>query len=213
MARKLDEPQDRGNFLKSLGTLMGGFMAAKIEDAITSVGPTLLRPPGAQDELAFLTSCTRCDKCIPACPEGSILKATAGSGLAMGTPYILARSMPCFLCSELPCVKACPEEALTWPQRRIQGDLVEGPRGVHMGTARVRESRCLTWSSESRSAQTCRTCVDRCPYPDQAIRMVPAEEEGQPAHPEVIEEACTGCGLCCFGCPTMEPAIVIDPRR
>jgi len=212
MARKLDEPQDRGDFFKVLGTLMGGFVAAKIEDTLTSVGPKLLRPPGAQDELAFLTSCTRCDKCIPVCPEDSILKATAGAGLGLGTPYILARSMPCFLCSELPCVKACPEGALVWPRRKIHGVEAEGPRAVHMGTAYVKESRCLTWPDEERSAQACRTCVDRCPYPEEAIRMVQSED-GLPPHPVVVEEACTGCGLCCFGCPTMEPAILIEPRR
>jgi NAD-dependent dihydropyrimidine dehydrogenase PreA subunit len=33
------------------------------------------------------------------------------------------------------------------------------------------------------------------------------------AHPEVVEDHCTGCGLCSFGCPTPDPAIVVEPRE
>jgi len=29
----------------------------------------------------------------------------------------------------------------------------------------------------------------------------------------VVEEVCTGCGLCVFGCPTLDPAIIVEPRR
>jgi len=212
MARKLDEPQDRGDFFKVLGTLMAGIVAEKLEDAVSGVGPKLLRPPGALDELAFLTSCTRCDKCIQACPENSILKASAGTGLSLGTPYIIPRSMPCFLCTDLPCVKACPEGALVWPTRKMGGETVEGPRAVHLGTAVVNEGLCLTFPSAEHGAQNCRACVDRCPYPGEAIRLSLAGED-QPPHPVVVDEVCTGCGLCVFGCPTLEPAILVEPRR
>ncbi|MBP1773199.1 MAG: hypothetical protein H6P99_2362, partial [Holophagaceae bacterium] len=75
MAKKLDEPQERGDFFKSLGTLFAGFMADRIGEAVTGLGPKLLRPPGALEELEFLTKCTRCDKCVRACPENAILKA------------------------------------------------------------------------------------------------------------------------------------------
>jgi len=212
MAQKLDEPQDRGDFFKVLGTLMAGFVAEKIEDSVTSVGPKLLRPPGALDELAFLTTCTRCDKCIQACPENSILKASAGSGLSMGTPYIVPRAMPCFLCTELPCVPACPEGALVWPRVKVGGIEIEGPRAVRLGTAVVNETLCLTFPSADRPAQACQACVDRCPYPGEAIHLSTAEE-GQTPHPVVVGDICTGCGLCVFGCPTLDPAILVEPRR
>ena len=42
-------------------------------DKITRRVP-LLRPPGAISEQAFLQACTRCDKCIIACPKDAILK-------------------------------------------------------------------------------------------------------------------------------------------
>jgi len=209
--KKLEEPHDRGDFFKSLGTLMAGFLAGRVEDAVTGVGPKLLRPPGALDEFDFLVACTRCDKCMMACPQGSIFRAGAQAVLASGTPTLDPRIMPCFLCTSLPCITACPEGALVWPKVRAGGQELEGPAATRMGTARVKPNRCLTYERGQRAAQACRTCVDRCPYPGVAIRMTDPEPGGQ-AHPEVLAEFCTGCGLCSFGCPTPEPAIVIDPR-
>ena len=210
MAKKLDEPHDRGDFLKSLGTLMAGFVAMRVEEAVTGAGPALLRPPGALDEFDFLLACTRCDKCIQACPQDSILKAGAQAVLAAGTPAIIPRNMPCFLCDSLPCITACPEGALVWPKRKVAGEELEGPRAVKMGTARVKPSRCVTYEKEGRPAQPCRVCVDRCPYPGAAIRMTEPAGGGT-AHPEVVADVCTGCGLCSFGCPTPEPAIIVEP--
>jgi len=210
MAKKLDEPHDRGDFLKSLGTLMAGFVAMRVEEAVTGAGPALLRPPGALDEFDFLLACTRCDKCIQACPQDSILKAGAQAVLAAGTPAIIPRNMPCFLCTSLPCITACPEGALVWPTRKVGDQVLEGPPAVKMGTARVKPRLCLTYEHSERPAQPCTTCVDRCPYPGVAIRMgEPAE--GELAHPEVVADFCTGCGLCVFGCPTPEPAIIVEP--
>lgn len=208
MARSLDEPAPRGDFFKSLGTVLAGFVAAKLEDAITGAGPKLLRPPGALDAFAFLTACTRCDRCLEACTRSSLLKATAGAGLAMGTPYILPRNMPCFLCPDLPCVKACPEGALVWPRRRIAGEEREGARATKMGSAHVDETLCLAWGGEGGEPQPCRTCLDRCPFPGEALRL----DTSEPPHPQVDAEACTGCGLCTFGCPTLKPAITVLPE-
>jgi MauM/NapG family ferredoxin protein len=211
MPSRLDTPHGRGDFFKSLGMLVGGFLAEQLEAAVTAAGPRLLRPPGALDEFDFLVACTRCDKCVRACPMGSIVKVGPQGVLAAGTPAIDPRIMPCYLCSALPCVTACPEGALVWPKRKAAGQELEGPPAVEMGTARVRRNLCLTYERGDRPAQACRTCVDRCPYPGAAIRL------GEPgpggiAHPQVVDAFCTGCGLCSFGCPTPEPAIVVEPR-
>ena len=212
MAAKLDAPQARGDFFKSLGTLFAGFLAERVEEVVLGSDPGLLRPPGALDEFAFLTACTRCDLCLPACPQDAIQKAPGSARFAFGTPYIEPRSMPCFLCTELPCIPACPEGALRWPRRTVRGVEAEGPRAVRMGIAEVNAATCLTWSVEARTAQACRACVDRCPYPEEAIRLA-EYSEGGPAHPVVDPEICTGCGLCEFGCPTSRSAITIIPLR
>lgn len=210
MPRKLDENQGRGDFFKSLGTLFGGFIANQLEEAVTKVSPKLLRPPGALEEFAFLTACTRCDKCIEACPQDSLIKAGPSAGFGLNTPYLEPRDVPCYLCTELPCVTACPDGALVWPKRTLaDGSVVEGPPAVKIGTARVKAELCITYGSEDREAQRCRTCVDRCPYPGLAIR-IGDPEDGSIPHPEVIADVCTGCGLCVFGCPTPLPAIVVD---
>jgi len=214
MAKKLDEPQERGDFFKSLGTLFAGFLANRIEDAVVGLGPKLLRPPGALDELEFLTKCTRCDACVRACPENAILKAGANTGLALKTPYIDPRSIPCFLCTTLPCVPACDDGALVWPQwTRADGTVLDGPKAVRMGTARIKESHCVTWGTLEREARACRTCVDRCPYPEEAIRMTVPEEGETIGHPVVDAEVCTGCGICVFACPPEPGAIHVEPRR
>jgi len=207
---RLDDPHDRGDFFKSLGRLMAGFVAERVEQVVTGVGPKSLRPPGALDEFDFLVACTRCDKCIRACPQSSIYRAGAQAILAAGTPVIEPRTMPCFLCSDLPCVTACPEGALVWPRRTVHGQHLEGPAAVRMGIAQVKSGRCLTYAREGHPAEACRTCVDRCPYPEVAIRMGEPGPDGV-AHPQVLEAFCTGCGLCSFGCPTPEPAIVVLP--
>jgi MauM/NapG family ferredoxin protein len=214
MAKKLDEPQERGDFFKSLGTLFAGFVANSIEDAVTGLGPKLLRPPGALDELEFLTKCTRCDKCMRACPENAILVASASAGLALKTPYIEPRNVPCFLCTTLPCVAVCEDGALVWPMRTLaDGSVIEGPKATRMGTARVKSGQCVTWGTLDREARACRLCVDRCPYPEEAIRITGVAEGELVGHPEVIADACTGCGICVFACPAEPSAIVVDPRR
>jgi len=212
MTKKLDEHHDRGDFFKSLGTLMAGFLAERVSAVVTGAGPTLLRPPGALDEFEFLIACTRCDQCIQACPQVSIVRAGATSVLAAGTPMVEPRSMPCFLCTSLPCITACPEGALVWPKRKVGDQELEGPPAVKMGTARVKPRLCLTYARDGQPAQPCRTCVDRCPYPEVAIRMGATGEDGL-SHPEVVADFCTGCGLCTFGCPAPDPAIIVQPRE
>ncbi|STK50619.1 ferredoxin-type protein [Escherichia coli] len=36
----------------------------------------------------------------------------AGSGLSAGTPYFVARDIPCEMCEDIPCAKVCPSGAL-----------------------------------------------------------------------------------------------------
>ena len=43
MPRKLDQPHDRGDFFKSLGMLVAGFVAERVSEVVTAAGPKLLR--------------------------------------------------------------------------------------------------------------------------------------------------------------------------
>jgi len=212
MASGLDRPSDRGGFFKAAGTLLAGFVAGKLEEAIEGMGPKMLRPPGALDELAFLTECTRCDRCIQACPQGALRRAPAGAGLAMGTPFMVPREMPCFLCERLPCVAACPDGALVWPRAMAEGGAErEGPAAVRIGVAHIKKTRCLAFETPARPAEPCRACIDRCPYPGKAITLR-IHGKSRIAHPVVLEDGCTGCGMCEYACPAPRPGIAVAGR-
>ena len=75
-----------------------------------------LRPPGALPEADFLAACVRCGLCVRDCPPQNLKLSTWGDGLArdvaIGTPWFEARDIPCEMCEQLPCVKACPTGAL-----------------------------------------------------------------------------------------------------
>ncbi|VTR41638.1 quinol dehydrogenase periplasmic component [Serratia fonticola] len=71
-----------------------------------------LRPPGALAEAAFDSACIRCGQCVQACPYQTLKLATLLSPRAAGTPYFVARDIPCEMCEDIPCVVACPSGAL-----------------------------------------------------------------------------------------------------
>ncbi len=59
---------------------------------------------------------------------------------------------------------------------------------------------CLAYQEEF-----CTVCYERCPVPG-AIRL-------DDALPRVVEEKCTGCGICHDVCPAPQNAILRIPRR
>lgn len=146
----------------------------------------VLRPPGAVDEPTFLSECTRCDECLHACPHDAIVHAPPRLHEIAGTPMIDADRQPCLMCDDLPCIDACEPGVLT---RDVP---------VMMGTAQIRTQTCLAWNST-----TCTVCHEQCPV-EGAIVM----ESGKP---RVIEDRCTGCGVCRFVCPAPENAVLLMP--
>lgn len=143
-----------------------------------------LRPPGAQPEERFIDLCIKCNRCVTACPYGSIRPAGWKYGLAVGTPVIEPRDVPCYLC--MICPGVCPT-----------GALVPVEKGeVDMGTAVIDESLCYPFRGV-----LCRACVDACPFPGSAISMTLA------LLPVVHGSRCVGCGLCQRACPADEEAI------
>ena len=154
-------------------------------------GPkTILRPPGALDEMRFRETCTRSGACVSACPAAAIKLDYTGK-IGNGVPYIVADEMPCVACDGLFCMKACPSGAL------VDTPLVN----INMGTAVWHEHLCVR-----SQGQECRICVDQCPLGTAAITFV----EGKVT---VIEEGCIGCGVCEHECPTRPRSITVRPRQ
>jgi len=176
-------------FQDALGIFRKG-LSAQIDRKLTKVLEAPVRPPGALDELEFLSTCTRCDACQEACPHGAIKWMPQSSGLAARSPYIDPKSQPCLLCPDTPCITACEPKAL-----------VEVPiKQVEMGTAIIDPKRCLTHQD-----LVCSVCYDACPFPEQAIRI---EDD----YDVSVLEACVGCGQCEYRCPTYPASIqVLSP--
>ena len=110
-------------------------------------------------------------------------------GDAQGTPHIVAREAPCVLCEGLLCTTVCPSGALV-PVRRATE--------VQMGGAVIDAARCLPHRGEK-----CSVCLDRCPIQG-ALRL---DDKGRP----VVQDTCTGCGICEYYCPTEPTSIKVRP--
>ena len=159
---------------------------------IAPVGRNRLRPPGAIGEERFLAHCIRCGRCLEVCPYHSIVMLDIRAGLHAGTPLIAVDRIPCFLCMK--CVEICPTGSL----RPVS------QRDTRMGLAVIDHHSCLPWSGDT----LCRTCYDKCPFTNAAIRL-------EQLRPVIDEAACTGCGICVNACPvtaaTGDKAINIEP--
>ena len=166
----------------------------KTVDKFTKRVP-LLRPPGAISERAFLQACTRCDKCMNACPKDAIQRVPKKMGfLIMDTPYIDPKKVPCVMCDDLPCITACEDEALL----PVPG----GPTDVEMGYAILDKKKCQAYGHTF-----CQQCLIDCPIPG-------AITQNRDQQPIFHKDICTGCGVCVRSCSTVNipVAIKIKPQ-
>lgn len=144
------------------------------------------RPPGAVDEVTFLSGCTRCNECISACPVGAIVHAPARFREAAGTPMIDVHASACIMCEDTPCITACKPGVLNADQPR------------KMGVAWIQTMACL-----AHTGSFCTVCSERCPVPG-TIDVVAGR-------PTIRADVCTGCGVCASVCPAPTNAIVVMP--
>lgn len=167
----------------------------RLEDAVPLPPPPpgpdgpWLRPPGALDERAFRDTCSRCGTCVSVCPAQCI-KIDHSGKKGNGAPYIEPDIMPCVVCDGLVCMRDCPSGALVPTALGL----------INMGTAVWNEYTCVRSRGED-----CKICVDQCPIGSVAIQL----RENQI---RVIENGCTGCGVCQNYCPTSPKSIVVVPK-
>jgi len=166
-----------------LSLLLSGFTDNKPKNA-------MLRPPGALDEPEFLATCLRCGKCAQVCPQQAINIGRGGSGLAIGTPYIVPRQAACDLCLE--CIPVCPSGALR-PVEKAK---------VRMGLAEIDHNACLAWLGNE-----CKICYTSCPFYNQAIKL---EDHKRPV---VDKTFCAGCGICEHVCVADPAAITVQAGK
>ena len=162
-----------------------------------------LRPPGALAEQEFLGACIRCGMCVRDCPYDTLSLAKPEAPVATGTPYFTARGIPCEMCDDIPCVKACPTGALDHQLTDINK--------AKMGLAvLVDHETCLNFLG-----LRCDVCYRVCPVIDKAItlELIPNPRTGRHTMflPTVHSEHCTGCGKCEKSCVTEEASIKVYP--
>ncbi len=182
---------------------------------ITNKGKaSIIRPPGAVDEEAFLALCIRCGECMKVCKTNGLHPALMEAGIeGLWTPKLIPRLGYCDYGCVL-CTRVCPSGAI----RRLD---LEEKREVALGKARIDHNRCIPWVGYARLPElekkwqdfNCGVCEEVCPVPTKAIHFntyVDAQQR-EIRRPFVREDVCIGCGFCEKVCPVLgTSAIVVE---
>lgn len=203
-------PVDRRRFFKeaagsACGVGMMGLGISLINNKAEALPAVALRPPGALAEEEFLGACVHCGQCVADCPYDTLSLSRFGSSVAAGTPFFIARNMPCEMCDDIPCAAACPTGALS----KELTDIDDARMGV---AVLVGQDTCL-----NTLGLRCDVCYRVCPVIDEAIRLDRQHDERSGAHakfiPTVDPEHCTGCGKCESACVLPKASIRVLPRE
>ena len=163
-----------------------------------------IRPPGALPEEEFLGACIRCGLCVRDCPYDILKLGQLGEDeVVAGTPYFTARTGPCEMCEDIPCIPACPTNALDHELT----DINEARMGLAVV---VDQETCIAFLG-----LRCEVCFNICPIRGEAITLDYQHNARSGKHalfiPIVHSDACTGCGLCEKACILEEAAIKVFP--
>ena len=143
--------------------------------------PDVLRPPGSQDESAFMARCIKCDRCISICPTHALRPVAIEDGLLRArTPMLDFSEASCTFCDL--CRQVCPTTAIgsVDPYK---------PECGRIGVAILHEDRCLAFKETG----SCGICIDECSYDALTFDSVRS--------PSLDADACNGCGECVCICP------------
>ncbi|GAB6054481.1 ferredoxin-type protein NapG [Magnetospira thiophila] len=195
-----------GNTLKAVcGTALFGFGLTVANRQAASLPTEALRPPGALPEEDFLAACTRCGLCVRDCPYQILGLADLGEPVPVGTPYFTARTGPCEMCDDIPCIPVCPTGALSHDLT----DITKARMGV---AVLVDQENCLNFLG-----LRCDVCHRVCPMIGEAITLERLHNPRTGKHaifiPTVHADKCTGCGICEQKCILPEAAIKVFPER
>jgi len=214
---KLPPLNERRRFLlqtlQGIGLAMLGALtwSAYIDEA--SAASLVLRPPAALSEKDFLSHCIRCGLCVEACPFDTLRLARAGDNIPIGTPYFIAREIPCHMCKDIPCVPPCPSGALdeSFVSKLSKNGQKEFDITLaSMGVAVIDADQCIAfWGIQ------CDACYRACPLINEAIVIDASRNDRTGKHafmaPRVIGDVCTGCGMCEKACVTDKASIFVLP--
>jgi len=170
-----------------------------------------IRPPGALPEDQFLDRCIRCQECIKICSStgGCLQPALTETGWEgiwspVSVPVMGYCEYNCNLCGQV-----CPTGA-------IQNLDLERKKEIRMGTAYFDKSRCIPWYDHN----DCLVCEEHCPVPEKAIQFDVREiqtvdgETRVVKFPYVVEDRCTGCGICETKCPIVgKKGVFVTPAN
>ena len=208
--------QSRRRFLEKISRAAGGVVMSGMVPGIMlglysqqskSLPADAIRPPGVTNEADFLSACVRCGLCVRDCPYDTLKLSPLGDrvaqGIAPGTPYFNARDIPCEMCEDIPCVKACPTGALD-PQLK---DIDDAKMGL---AVLIDQEACIAFQG-----LRCEVCYNVCPVRDKAISIEYSHNKRTSKHalfiPIVHSSDCTGCGKCEHACILDEAAIKVLP--
>ncbi|MCP5418186.1 MAG: ferredoxin-type protein NapG [Chromatiaceae bacterium] len=196
-----------GNVLRTAcGVGLMGLGLGMYSRQASSLPAMAIRPPGALPEAEFLGACIRCGMCVRDCPYDILKLGQLGSDdVVPGTPYFTARSGPCEMCEDIPCIPACPTNALDHALTDINQ--------ARMGLAVVVDQEsCIAFLG-----LRCEVCFNICPIRGEAITLDYQHNTRSGKHalfiPVVHSDACTGCGLCEKACILDEAAIKVFPMH
>jgi len=186
----------RREILASVAASAASLALLRVAPQTKQVHPHLMRPPGADDEAKFLSSCLRCSQCMKVCPTSGLQPVLFETGVeGMWTPNLVARLGYCdYGCNA--CGQVCPSGA-------IPAMALDEKRQAVLGEAVVDRNRCLPWAQ----GIPCIVCEEMCPIPEKAIRVenVPiTTDTGETItlqRPYVLQDLCIGCGICEYQCP------------
>ena len=124
--------------------ILGGLTWSAYVDEVKATS-LILRPPGARDEASFLATCIKCGMCVEACPFDTLRLAKPGDNKPLGTPFFIPREIPCYMCTDIPCVPVCPTDALNIKLVQNEEKKLDISK-AQMGVAVIDDSSCIAFS-------------------------------------------------------------------